>query len=102
MKTLNAITESIEKWKLIALNNGFKAIDTEKCPLCMVYSNNCYGCPIFIDTGEEDCEGTVFYFWRSSGDSPSLDFDRVSYALEMVSYLQRLKVKYINGDLDEQ
>jgi hypothetical protein len=75
IKILNAIDESIEKWKKIVYDKDYYN-ETINCPLCRLYENcvnqNYYDllirCPIYLYTGYSNCKNTPFYdtiIWKN-------------------------------------
>jgi len=104
-RLLDSLTLSIEYWKKTALNEGVRY---EHCPLCVTVDHmndnaedvdDCFGCPVRMYSGRSQCHGTPYYEWRklSSVYFPTdvSDFDIVTESLNMLDFLQKAKVKYI-------
>jgi hypothetical protein len=75
---LDLIDKSIEKWNKVVLTRNHIYTDESMCPLCEVFDDNStcvvdhwrldcefepypIACPIYIQTGSDDCHGTSFY-----------------------------------------
>jgi hypothetical protein len=113
IKILNAIDESIEKWKRIVYDKDYCNNDSLNCPLCSFYQNcvnqNYYNllirCPIYLYTGHYYCKNTPFYdaiIWKNHHSS----FNKFIKSIEtketepynnlMLSCLYNIRRKYIS------
>ena len=70
-KTLEALKGSIRKWEAIVAGTG---VDWggHNCPLCQLFSCHCdegdyycYGCPVMLKTGHDDCTTTPYHAYRN-------------------------------------
>jgi hypothetical protein len=61
-KTLTALKGSIEKWKKIIAGKG---IDERQynCPLCQLFPDTCFYCPVCKGTGREGCNYSPWEKW---------------------------------------
>ncbi len=62
-ETLEALKASIRKWRENAAVDDLADANTgaKGCPLCRVfYHNDCAGCPVMEETGEECCDDTPY------------------------------------------
>lgn len=70
MTNEEAIDKSIEKWREIELKGGVDN-GSDNCALCEKYADGgddycmCYKCPVFLETGNDNCQGTPFELWRN-------------------------------------
>lgn len=79
-ETKKALEASISHWEDNVNAENFDAIsiDGSSCALCSLFFNlstyKCYGCPVFLHTGEHSCRGTPWKaasveLWAGSGQS---------------------------------
>lgn len=77
-ETLAALRGSIEKWERIVADT-----DTDQgaanCPLCEMFFDSeyeeednagqvyCRGCPVYVHTGKDNCDGTPYQGWVRAG-----------------------------------
>lgn len=71
-KTLEALKGSIRKWEAIVAGTGVDE-GGDNCPLCQLFSFSCdegdyycYGCPVMLKTGHDDCRTTPYYAYRAN------------------------------------
>ncbi len=68
-RTEKALRGSIKKWFRIAYNRG-KDFGSVNCDLCELFVKNdgcegCDGCPVFINTGYDECQGSPWEEWNN-------------------------------------
>lgn len=73
-ETLAALRGSIAKWEAIVAGTGSDKGSTN-CPLCVLFYDvadpdddehgleNCSGCPVRIETGDDNCGGSPYKSW---------------------------------------
>jgi hypothetical protein len=67
-RTKEALAGSIKKWEQIVAGE-IADEGAWNCPLCLVFrttfpsESDCYGCPIFENTGEKYCKDTPYGVW---------------------------------------
>lgn len=74
-RTLAALRNSIEKWKLLEAGLG-EDRGPDNCALCKEFRTLqhegygldvlCYGCPVFAATGQHACRGTPYEEWENA------------------------------------
>ena len=103
MQYLQAIDESIDKWKRIVAGETMSAKD---CPLCneavecnvQEFFDFDGNCPIYNYTGEQQCYGTPFYktaHYRACCGNYAYKQDYIQNN-HMLSFLYELRLWYIN------
>ena len=104
--TRTAIKESIEHWKEEQAKTDPHQIHIagENCPLCVAFFslarewNQCCGaCPVFLDTGETECDETPYYkarsawnLWKEDPDDSRLKQQWIDEAQKEIDYLESL------------
>ena len=95
---------SIAKWDYIVslMRDSGEVINdggTDTCALCHVYyEDGCEGCPIFKETGRDNCLGTPYSRYTEYRFGRAPFDDSYNGAVDMKNYLVRLRNKEQDGD----
>ena len=91
-RTEEALEKSIKHWQE-NVNEDFASVSAEcsDCALCdLFWKNECVGCPVFLKTGLEYCDGTPFFeAWKSLDDGKEKEFREA--AAKEVEFLKSLR-----------
>lgn len=103
------IQGSIEKWKRVVIHHQTEGKDHDDgiggrdCPLCCAYNKhfsfkyesagNCRQCPIYLDTGKEECMGVPYEAYHNLYEDDWSQEELLIEAENMLQYLRQLQDK---------
>lgn len=103
------IAGSIEKWERVVIHHKTEGQDYtdgtggRDCPLCCAYNKhfalsyflerNCRKCPIYLDTGKEECMGVPYETYHNLYEDDGSHEELLVEAENMLQYLRQLQDK---------
>ena len=100
-KISELLSESVGHWRRVV--DGLDIADSDSCPLCNYFDDDCENCPIQKDSNANGCSNTPYkklikYIHNSTyfqlyGNLKVFDDESIQYAIDMLEYLIRLLEK---------